>query len=174
MISPIRVRFHIHELHQLMNDNCNSRPCCLIGEVWTSKQGKRFVLTDEGRAMLPAATDHAERWRRFTAFAAAGNRPGLSVACGQEAAGTGVLRAATAFRRRHPDALLRLAVVRGRRRIEGVANGLYDLALVTHSSTAIRELARREVVIEPLAEDVLMLACGLRSPWCACPPRRQS
>jgi DNA-binding transcriptional LysR family regulator len=134
---------------------------------WLMKQGKRFVLTDEGRAMLPAATEHSERWRRFSAFASLGNTPGLTVACGQESAGTVVLKAATAFRRQHPSAPFRIAVVRGRRRIEGVANGLYDLALVTHNPGAIREIARREVILDPLADDVLMLACSPKSPWAA-------
>jgi DNA-binding transcriptional LysR family regulator len=39
---------------------------------WLMKRGKRFFLTDEGRAMLPAATEQAQRWRHFTAFAPVG------------------------------------------------------------------------------------------------------
>jgi DNA-binding transcriptional LysR family regulator len=132
---------------------------------WLEKNGKRFFLTDEGRAMLPAATEQAQRWRQFTAFAAAGRMPGLTVACGQEAAGGVLLQAATAFRKSHPQAVLRIAVVRGRRRIEGVANGLYDLAVVTLAPVAVREIARREVVIATLSDDELMLACAAKSPW---------
>ncbi len=132
---------------------------------WLLKRGKRFYLTDEGRTMLPAATDQAERWRQFVGFAAAGRMAGLTVACGQEAAGGLVLQAAAAFRRLHPQAPFRIAVVRGKRRIEGVANGLYDVALVTHAPVAIREIARRDVLVEPLHDDALVLACAAKSTW---------
>lgn len=134
---------------------------------WLAKVGKSFVLTDEGRAMLPTATEQADRWRQFVAFASAGSTPGLSVACGQESAGTIVLQAATAFRGRFPGVPLRITIARGRRRIEGLANGLFDLALVTHTPAVIRKIARRDVVIEPLGNDVLMLACGAKSIWAA-------
>src|ERR1019366_5739408 len=59
---------------------------------WLTKEGKRFVLTDEGRVMLPTAKELSERWGQFASFASAGNTPGLTVACGQESAGTIVLQ----------------------------------------------------------------------------------
>jgi DNA-binding transcriptional LysR family regulator len=132
---------------------------------WLIKRGKRFHLTDEGRAVLPLAAEQAERWRQFTAFAAAGRMPGMTVACGQEAAGGVVLKAATTFRQQNPQSVFRIAVVRGSRRIEGVANGLYDIALVTHSPAAVREIARRDVIVEQVSDDELVLACAAKSPW---------
>jgi len=132
---------------------------------WLEKRGKKFHLTAEGRIMLPAAEEHAERWHQFESFASAGRTGGLTVACGQEAAGGIVLSAATSFRKQHPKASFRIAVVRGRQRIEGVANGLYDLALVPHPPVAVREIARREVIIEPLIDDELGLACAIKSEW---------
>lgn len=134
---------------------------------WLAKRGKRFELTDEGRLMLPVAREHAERWERFVAFAAADRGPALSVACGQEAAGGTMLLAAKAFRQAHPAAAVKIAVVRGRRRVEGVAGGLYDLALVTQTPADVRATGRRDLVVELLHRDDLVLACGVRSPWAA-------
>lgn len=138
-----------------------------VPRPWLAKRGKRFVLTDEGRRMLPAAAERAADWDRFAALAAADRAPGLTVACGHEAAGGVVLAAAARFRREHPAAALRVAVVRGRQRVEGVASGRYDLALVTDNPASVREAARRPVVVEPLADDELVLACAARSPWAA-------
>ena len=131
------------------------------------KRGKRFLLTEEGKTMLPVATELAEKWDLFADFAAAGRTPGLTVACGQEAAGGVVLRAATGFRREFPTARFKVAVARGQRRIEGVAGGLYDVALVTHAPAAIREIARREVAVRELFHDEIVLACAVKSPWSA-------
>ncbi|HZZ79843.1 MAG TPA: LysR family transcriptional regulator [Gemmataceae bacterium] len=132
---------------------------------WLAKRGKRFELTEEGRTMLPAAIEQAERWGQFTSFASAVRLPGITVACGQESAGGIVLEAARRFRRQHPLVNLRIAVVRGRRRIEGIASGAYDLALVTHTPPAIRDIARREVQIDVLSDDELVLACAATSEW---------
>ncbi|WP_143393132.1 LysR family transcriptional regulator [Fimbriiglobus ruber] len=132
---------------------------------WLEKRGKRFYLTDEGRTLLPAVTEQVERWHQFTTTAAAERTAGLTVACGQGAAGGVVLAAAAALRLRHPDAVLKVAVVRGRQRIEGIANGTYDLALVTYPPVAIHEIARCEVRVESLGDDTLVLACGIQSPW---------
>jgi hypothetical protein len=101
-------------------------------------------------------------------LAAAGHLPGLTIACGQEAAGGIILQAATAFRKLHPKTPLRIAVVRGRRRIEGVANGLYDLATVTHSPGAARHIARCEIQIDLIHDDELVLACSGPGPLFGC------
>jgi len=134
---------------------------------WLVKDGKRFRLTDEGRSLLPVAKDLAEKWEQFASFAAAGRVPGLTVACGQEAAGGVVLDAARAFRTHYPDSRFRVAVARGHQRIVGVAGGQYDIALVTHSKNAIAEIARRELSIRPLSADDLVLACAAKSEWAA-------
>lgn len=132
---------------------------------WLEKRGKRFYLTDEGKKVLPTAAEQADRWDRFTAFAATSRPAGLTVACGQEAAGESVLRAAAALRRSHPESSFRLAVVRGRRRIEGVTSGLYDVALVTVPKPDVQEIARREVVVTSLPDDEIVLACAAKSAW---------
>ncbi len=137
-----------------------------VPRPWLEKDGKRFALTAEGRRMLPAVRDQLAGWDAFAARAAADRAPGLAVACGHEAAGGVVLAAARRFRRDHPGAALRVAVVRGRSRVEGVADGRYDLALVTDTPAAVRAAAgRRPVAVEPLADDELVLACAARSGW---------
>lgn len=136
-----------------------------LPQAWIVKQGRRFVLTDEGRRMLPLAEEQAQRWSEFIESAATDRAAGVTVACGNEAAGGVVLAAATQFRRQHPNAGLRVAVVRGKQRIEGVVNKRYDLALVTDNPVGVRETARRPVIVESLAEDELVLACAVRSPW---------
>lgn len=138
-----------------------------VPRPWLAKRGKRFVPTDEGRRMLPAATEAAAGWDRFAALAAADREPAVTVACGHEAAGGVVLAAAARFRREHPGAAVRVVVARGRARVEGVAVGRFDLALVTDAPAAVREAARRPVVVEPLAEDEFVAACAARSDWAA-------
>jgi DNA-binding transcriptional LysR family regulator len=115
--------------------------------------------------MLPLATALADTWARLAATATRPREPGLTVACGQEAAGGVVLAAATAFRKVHPGTPLRIAVVRGRQRIEGVAAGYYDLALVTTAKRDIEPIARRDVTVRSLPDDELVLACAAKSAW---------
>ena len=55
--------------------------------------------------------------------------------------------------------------MRGRARIEGVANGALDLATVTHDEPSITEIARRTLHTEPLATHRLALVCTADSPW---------
>jgi DNA-binding transcriptional LysR family regulator len=127
---------------------------------WLQKDGKRFRLTDEGRLMLPAAEDQLKRWEHFVAFIEAGRLAQLSVGCGQEAV-TGILfDAVRLLRRDHPDLALRISTPRGKARIEAVAAGLLDLALVSHDEAQIDRIARRPMFIERLTDDPLRLACG--------------
>lgn len=134
---------------------------------WLTKEGKKFRLTDEGRKMLGPARELLERWQNFVGFANAGRLPGITVACGQEAASGVVMDAAARFRTAHPEVLFKLAVVRGRRRIEGLANGIYDVALVTNMKPEIESIARRPVIVHPLADDELVVACDAKSTWAA-------
>lgn len=71
---------------------------------WLVKVGRKYGLTDEGRRMLPAAEEQADRWTAFATAATTDRAAGVTVACGHEAAGGVVLKAATAFRRAHPEA----------------------------------------------------------------------
>src|ERR1700686_114241 len=110
---------------------------------WLEKHGKTFRLTAEGERMLPAAEDQLSRWEHFSAFVAAGRLAQLAVGCGQEAV-TGILfDAVKVWRKACPDLFLRIAPSRGQARIEAVAAGLLDLALVSHNQAQIERFARR-------------------------------
>ena len=54
----------------------------------------------------------------------------LRFACGQQAVAGPVRDVVRQFRQQHPQARVRISTVRGPQRIEGVANGVLDLALV--------------------------------------------
>jgi DNA-binding transcriptional LysR family regulator len=132
---------------------------------WLEKHGKLFRLTDEGQLMLAAAEDQLRRWEHFVTFIAAGRLAQLSVGCGQEAV-TGILfDAVRLWRRNYPDLALRISTPRGKARIEAVAAGLLDLALVSHDETQIERLARRPLFVETLADDPLRLACASKTRW---------
>jgi DNA-binding transcriptional LysR family regulator len=76
----------------------------------------------------------------------------------------GFVRAAVEqFLREKPDCRVRLSTPRGRARIEGVAGGQFDFAMVTDSPTTIRRVARREMYIEPLFDDHFILAANPRA-----------
>jgi DNA-binding transcriptional LysR family regulator len=89
----------------------------------------------------------------------------VKFACGQQAAAGFVLQAVRQFRREHAGTRLRISTLRGRTRIEGVANGSLDLATVTHEDAAIIAIARRSLHIEPLCLDRLALVCARKADW---------
>lgn len=132
---------------------------------WLRKVGKLFTLTPEGSQMLPYAQEIVERWQNLVRLTGVTRPEGLKIACGQEAAGGLVLQAARPFREAFPDVPFSVAVVRGRQRIEGVANGLYDLALVTSTRTDAEMIAQRKLAFHELNDDELKLTCATRSPW---------
>jgi len=132
---------------------------------WLEKHGKLFRLTAEGRLMLPAAEDQLKRWEHFVAFTGAGRLAYLCVGCGQEAVVGIVFDALKAWRRSYPDLAVRITTPRGQARIEGVAAGMLDLALVSHDETQIEEIARRPLFVERLADDPLVLVCAAKARW---------
>src|SRR5262245_15635420 len=75
----------------------------VLRRPWLDRRGKTWVLTDEGRRVLPSAEDLVHRYEQLRKFADAAVPPGLSVACGQDAAGGVVLAAVRRFRSAYPD-----------------------------------------------------------------------
>jgi len=134
---------------------------------WLSREGKRWRATAEGAKALPAVRDLIDRYDQLTAFAGAPATQAaeLKLACGQQTVVGFVREALRRFHRSHPHARLRVSTLRGAARIEGVANGLLDLASVTHDEAAIREIARRELHVETIARRRLALVCHARSQW---------
>jgi LysR family transcriptional regulator, positive regulator for ilvC len=141
------------------------------GQPWLFLKGKRWRLTAEGQRVRSVVADLVRRYEQMEQFVGSG-REGkslVSIACGQQAA-TGFVRIAVErFLREHGDCRLRISTPRGKSRIEGVAGGQFDFALVTDSPATIRRYARRELFVETLFEDRLVLAANPRakSTWAA-------
>ena len=130
------------------------------------KHGKLFRLTPEGKLMLPAAEDQLRALGELLVeFVEAGRLQPLSIGCGEEAAGGIVFDALVRWRPRHSEHPFRILTWRGEKRIEAVASGILDLALVTHDEAQIQRLARRELLVDRLLDDPLVLVCGTKTPW---------
>jgi DNA-binding transcriptional LysR family regulator len=137
----------------------------ILKRPWLQREGKQWRLTEEGRRVLPAVQELLRRYEQLTADVESAAVAGIAFACGQEALTSFVLEAVSRFQREQPHTKVFLATPRGSRRIEGVANGLFDLALVTHDADQIRARARRPLVVEELFDDPLVLACAKNAPW---------
>jgi DNA-binding transcriptional LysR family regulator len=134
---------------------------------WLVREGKTWKLTREGERVLPTVEDLLRRYEQLSQFAA-GPRlagPTLAFGCGQQSAATFVHKAVLRWRSQHGDVRLRITTLRGRARIERVANGLLDLATVTHDEAAIHHIARRPLHVETLISERLALVCTVDSPW---------
>jgi DNA-binding transcriptional LysR family regulator len=91
----------------------------------------------------------------------------LAIACGQTAASGFVREAVEQLLVESPEVTVRVATPRGRARIEGVAGGQFDLAIVTDSETVIRDAAGIELYIEPLHLDRFVVVGNppAKAPW---------
>ena len=137
----------------------------IVHRPWLERDGKTWRLTEEGRRMLPAVEDMLRRYDQLLDHVGSVHVPGVTFACGKESADQFVPDALLAFRRRHPDVQFRISTMRGHARIEGVANGQLDLALVRHSPDQIEKIALRRLHVEDLFDDALQLVCAAGSPW---------
>lgn len=140
---------------------------------WLERAGKHWRATEEGRRVLPAVRDIRARYERLTRFLDRSPAPpAFTFACGQLAAIGFVLRATQRFYREQPGEVFRISQLGGAARIEGVANGSLDLAAVTHDEEAIAAVALRELHIDALPPDPLVLVAptngqpvGKRPAW---------
>lgn len=129
--------------------------------------GPRF--TDRGREALPVVReivrlyDEFGRWfhKRSEATRV------LVVATGSFGAIRYLPRAVARFTERHPDWRVRVHVCRGRDRVRGVADRLYDLAVLTHTEDQIRfalpEGQRAGIRVEELASEELVAVAAAGS-----------
>ncbi len=136
-----------------------------IRSPWVDRRGKTWRQTTEGKRMLPAVRSLIRQYRAIGAFSGGGRlgAPKVSFGCGQQAATSYVLDALRRFLAEAPEVRLRVATMRGRSRIEGVANGLLDLATVSTDEAEIRAVARRSLHVETLRDDRLVLVAGRSS-----------
>jgi LysR family positive regulator for ilvC len=132
------------------------------GRPWLVRQGKRWQLTAEGQRVRVMVTDMVRRYEQMDRFVVSGaeGRPIVACACGQQAASGFVRGAVEQFLHENPKCRVRLSTARGQVRIEGVAAGQLDFALVTDTPATIRKIARREMYIEDLLQDHFVLAAN--------------
>lgn len=140
-----------------------------IGQSWLARKGKRWQLTPEGQRVRVVVTDMVRRYEEMERFVASGGegKPLIALACGQQAASGFVRVTIERFLAENPGLQVRLSTPHGRTRIEGVAGGQFDLAIVTDAIPIIRKIARREMYIESLFDDQFVLAANppARSEW---------
>jgi DNA-binding transcriptional LysR family regulator len=146
----------------------------LLPQAWLARQGKTWLLTPEGQRVREAVQDMVRRYEQLQDFLSAGatDLVDVALACGQEAVKDFVLTAVRQFRRQHPHWRLRVATPGGRERVNGVATGVYDLALVTHEPDSgrpasrvadeLEQVARRPLYVEALLQDRAVLAAAPR------------
>jgi DNA-binding transcriptional LysR family regulator len=94
-------------------------------------------------------------------------QPTLSVACGQTAASGFVRLAIEKLIEKKPEVRVRLSTPRGKSRIEGVAGGQFDLALVTDDEATIYDVAGIELYVEAIKTDRFVVAANppAKSTW---------
>lgn len=136
---------------------------------WLLLKGKRWLVTPEGQRVRGVVSDLLQRYRQMERFVTGdgAGRLVVSIACGQQAASGFLLRAIEGFLGEQPECRVRLSTPRGKARIEGVAGGQFDLAIVTDSPATIRQIARVDLYIQTLFDDRLVLAANpsVKSCW---------
>ncbi len=143
----------------------------ILNRPWLRRAGKTWLLTDEGRRVLPVVQDLLHRYHDLNDYTNAMRPTPTSVlrfACGQTAGSFLVRRALQRFRKGHLDTQIRVSTMRAEQRIAGVASGAIDMALVSRDNREIKELARgTRLRIEPIRRSGYCLACAKSSPWSA-------
>ena len=135
----------------------------ILRRPWLERMGKTWRLTDEGRRVLPAVEELVHRYRLLT-DAIDEARPAVVFGCGFGGAAGFVRDAVRAFRGKYPEATFRISSRPAGARVEGVANGSLDLAVVRLEEQEILEIGRRPLFVEDLYEDPLVLAAVSGSP----------
>jgi DNA-binding transcriptional LysR family regulator len=137
-----------------------------VTQPWIVRQGKRWALTDEGRRALPAVEEIVRRYRTLLDSLDLGETHPADVrfGCGRHAAVGFVHDAVARLRVARPKLRVRVSTLRGRERIDRVANGSLDLATVTHDEQQVLAIARRPLHVEHLFSDRLVLAVGRAAP----------
>ena len=140
----------------------------VLKRPWLVREGKRWKLTEEGAKALPAVRELMDRYEKLTEFNEP-RGPDLRLGCGREAVVGFVREAVREFtaemKRNRKEIRLHISTMRGAARIEGVANGALDMALVTHDEASIHSLARRTLHVDSIARHRLALVAHVRSPW---------
>jgi len=104
----------------------------------------RVELTDKGREALPAVRRLLRQHDHLQQYLAGRRERGnlLAIGVGASAGQFYLARAIATLRQRLPEWEIQTRVQRGKERIAGVVEGTLDVALVTHSSLQIENIAR--------------------------------
>ena len=137
------------------------------------KHGKTLELTERGRLAMPAVRRLLQQYEQVARYLAAEqtHRQVVRLGLGQFGAEHYLPQLLTALDRQILDAELQPRMLRGRDRIERVAMGKLELAIVTHDPTAIRELAARQgtdpdrIAITEITRRRIMAVAHKKSPW---------
>lgn len=136
---------------------------------WLILKGKRWLLTPGGERVRGVIADLVRKYEQVEHFIAESQsaRPTVSIACGQTAAAGFVRLAIEQLAEKNPNVRIRLSTPRGKSRIEGVAGGQFDIAIVTDDEATIRDVAGIDLHIEPLHADRFVVAANPspKSPW---------
>lgn len=132
---------------------------------WVQRKGQLWTLTAVGERNLPAVRQllRLEQSLGSDIDTRALMQPTVSIACGQTALTSILKTPLNQFRKEFKDARVRISTPRGAARIQGVANGTYDFALVTHDEADIHRIAGRSLYVETLHDDPFMLVCGKKA-----------
>ncbi|MBL8826952.1 MAG: hypothetical protein JNM18_08175 [Planctomycetaceae bacterium] len=132
-----------------------------VGAILIDKQG---ILTEAARAALPAMRDVVRRYDQLLECLAgrAASADRLCIAVGAFSAQTLLPGVIAEFRNERPDCEIAVRVARGEERILGVAEGRYDVAVVSHPQGLISDIACRlgsqapKLAVDQLARHVLV------------------
>jgi DNA-binding transcriptional LysR family regulator len=140
----------------------------IIKRPWLSRDGKVWLLTDEGRRVLPAVKSLLRDHRSLYEYSELNSFDTYEFrfACGQTAAVNVVRETFTEFHKRKTDARIRISTMRSPQRIAAVASGAVDLAMVNRDEDEIQQSARGvRLHSEVIGQEIFCLICGKNNQW---------
>ncbi|WP_084760072.1 LysR family transcriptional regulator [Zavarzinella formosa] len=136
----------------------------ILRRPWIERVGKTWIITEEGRRVLPAAEELVHRYK-LLAESIEEERAGIVFGTGASLAVRYVRNTLEAFRKLLPTETVKISQRPARERVEGVANGSLDLAAVRMADADILEIAHRPLHIETLWDDPMLLVAESEKPF---------
>jgi DNA-binding transcriptional LysR family regulator len=136
----------------------------ILQTPWMERRGKRWYLTEEGKRVLPAVEEILHRYRILTEAIQESEGSRLSMSCLPHYSGSLLREAILKWRDDFPQERFRVVTPESDTGIEGVANGSYDLAIVTEGTDEIQRIAHRPLHVESLLNDPLVMVASPRCP----------
>ncbi len=137
----------------------------ILRRPWLERHGKTWFLTEEGKRVLPAVEAIVHRYRILTEAISPTNQPGWVLACNPNLLDNVVRHSLHRFCKQHSKDSYRITTPKNSICIEGIANGSFDMAIVSESDADIYTIAHRPLKIEVLADDPIMMVVSQNSGW---------